>query len=110
ARQYDQAIKAWEEIAALRPVDALPHQRLAGLFLVKQVNNPEKAIEHLVALSQVELKDNRYAKRVARLYRDLGKLDEAQKFATTAVYTDPYDPDAHELLAEIYAKSGNEQQ
>ena len=30
--QYDEAITAWEEIAKLRPVDALPHQRLAGLL------------------------------------------------------------------------------
>ena len=30
SRQYDEAAKTWEEIAKLRPVDALPHQRLAG--------------------------------------------------------------------------------
>jgi cellulose synthase operon protein C len=33
ARQYDEAIKAWQEVAQVRPVDQLPHQRLAGLFL-----------------------------------------------------------------------------
>jgi len=107
ARQFDEALKAWEEIAAIRPVDALPHQRLAGLYLTKQINKPEKAAEHLIVLSQVELKDNRYAKRVARLYRDMAKLDDAQRFAMLAVYTDPYDSDAHELLAGIYEKSGN---
>ena len=68
ARQYDQAVKAWQEIVAIRPVDALPHQRLAGLYLALK-KFPE-AIKHLDALHQVEIKDNRYAKRIARLYRD----------------------------------------
>src|SRR5256885_12238355 len=89
-------------------MDALPHQRLAGLYLTKQINDPEKAIEHLKTLSDVELKDNRFAKRIARLYRDLDKLTEAQQFALTAVYTDPYDLDAHQLLAEVDEKAGNE--
>src|SRR6185295_2525191 len=102
SRQYEKAIEAWEEIVKLRPMDALPHQRLAGLYLVKDVNQPEKAIEQLKILADVELKDNRYAKRIARLYRDTEKLDDALKFALTAVYTDPYDLDAHKLLAELY--------
>src|SRR5262249_48666351 len=42
ARQYAEAVKAWEEIVKLRPVDALPHQRLAGLYLTKEVNQPDK--------------------------------------------------------------------
>ena len=35
----------------------------------------------LIALHQVEIKDNRYAKRVARLYRDTQKTDKAQQYA-----------------------------
>jgi len=108
ARQYDKAAELWEEIVKLRPVDALPHQRLAGLYLTTQVNKPEKAIAHLRVLEDVELKDNRYAKRIARLYRDQNQLPEAQKAALTAVYTDPYDLDAHQLLAEVAEKAGDE--
>src|SRR5204863_9230090 len=44
SKQYPEAVKVWEEIAQLRPVDALPHQRLAGLYLAKTVNRPEKAL------------------------------------------------------------------
>lgn len=102
ARQFEQAIEIWEEIARIRPVDALPHQRLAGLYLLPQVNRPEKAIVHLVRLHEVELKDNRYAKRISRLYRDLGKTDRALEFAWQAIYVSPYDLDAHQLLAELY--------
>jgi hypothetical protein len=108
SRQYDKAVESWEAIVKIRPMDALPHQRLAGLYLTKQINQPEKAIEHLKTLADVELKDNRFAKRIARLYRDEQDLDDAQKFALTAVYTDPYDLDAHQLLAEVYEKAGNE--
>jgi tetratricopeptide (TPR) repeat protein len=107
AKQYDEAVKVWEQIALLHPVDAMPHTRLAGLYLTKQVNRPDKAIEHLIALAQVELKDNRYAKRVARLYRDTGKLEDAQHWALESVYIDPYDPDAHNLLAEIAERTGD---
>ena len=106
-RQYEEAVAAWEEVRKLRPVDALPHKRLAGLYLLKQVNQPEKGAEHLIALHKVEVKDNRYAKRVARIYRDAGETEKAAQYALQAVYVDPYDTSAHELLAEIYEKSNN---
>ncbi|MDB5302698.1 MAG: hypothetical protein JWM97_247 [Phycisphaerales bacterium] len=106
-KQFKEAVAVWEEIAKLRPVDALPHQRLAGLYLTKDINEPQKAVAELDLLSEVELKDNRYAKRVARLYRDESKLDDAAKYALRAVYVDPYDLSAHELLAEIYEKAGD---
>jgi tetratricopeptide (TPR) repeat protein len=108
AKKYDEAVKMFEQIVSMRPVDALPHTRLAGLYLTKQVNQPEKAIEHLIRLHQVELKDNQYAKRIARIYRDEDKLDEAVKYGMQAVYVDPYDPAAHKLLAELYEKAGNQ--
>ena len=105
--QYKDAVAAWEDIAKIRPVDELPHKRLAGLYLTKEVNEPEKGAAELDLLSKVELKDNRYAKRVARLYRDTGKMDLAANYALMAVYTSPYDEDAHEILQEIEEKAGN---
>jgi tetratricopeptide (TPR) repeat protein len=106
-RQFADAVSAWEEVAKLRPVDELPHKRLAGLYLLKDVNQPEKAIEHLVALHQVEIKDNRYAKRIARIYQDMDKPAKAEEFALQSVYIDPYDLTAHELLAAAYEKTNN---
>jgi tetratricopeptide (TPR) repeat protein len=107
ARQYPQALKLWLQIVKLRPMDALPHQRLAGLYLTKAINQPEKAVEHLERLHKVELHDNRYAKRIARIERDLGHMDLAIKYALQGVYVDPYDSDAHELLQELYEKTNN---
>lgn len=108
-KKYEPAINAWNEIIKLRPMDELPHKRLAGIYLTKQINQPEKAIEHLQTLAEMEAKDNRFAKRVARLYRDLNKLNEAKQSAKLAVYTDPYDLDAHKLLAELCEASGDKQ-
>jgi tetratricopeptide (TPR) repeat protein len=77
------------------------------LYLSKDVNQPDKAVEHLIALQKVDLNDNRYAKKIARVYRDLERWDDAIKYGTQAVYVDPYDADAHDLLATIYEKSGD---
>jgi tetratricopeptide (TPR) repeat protein len=108
SHDYKEAAKLWEEIITLRPVDALPHARLAGLYLSKDLNQPEKAVEHLIALHKVELNDDRYAKKIARVYRDMGKMEEAVKYGTQAVYMDPYDADAHDLLSQIYEKTGDQ--
>jgi cellulose synthase operon protein C len=107
ARQFAEALKIWKQVIALRPMDALPHQRLAGLYLRPEINQPAKAIEHLERLHQVELHDNRWAKRIARVYRDLNNTERAIAYGTQAVYVDPYDLDAHELLVELYEKAGN---
>jgi tetratricopeptide (TPR) repeat protein len=107
ARQFVEAVKAYEEIAQLRPVDELPHQRLAGLYLTKEAKDVDKAVAELTRLAQVELNDNRFAKKIARVYRDGSKWDEAARYGLIAVYTDPYDLSAHELLASVYEKLGN---
>ncbi|HSI33071.1 MAG TPA: tetratricopeptide repeat protein [Tepidisphaeraceae bacterium] len=107
ARKYPEALKVFQQIVEIRPMDALPHQRLAGLYLTKEVNQPAKAVEHLVRLHKVELHDNRWAKRIARLYRDTKTFDKAVEYGVQAVYIDPYDVDAHELLADLYDKAGN---
>ena len=53
----------------------LPHQRLAGLYLTGETKDLDKAVRELTRLAQVELNDNRYAKRIARVYREvLGRM------------------------------------
>jgi tetratricopeptide (TPR) repeat protein len=107
AKQYAAALKAWLKIVEIRPMDALPHLRLAGIYLRPEIHQPEKAVEHLERLHKVELSDNRYAKRIARIERDMGKMDNAIAYGLQAVYVDPYDMDAHQLLSELYSKVGN---
>ena len=106
-RQYAEALPMWQELNKLRPMEPKPHMRLAVIYLRLKKN--EDAIKHLAALDAVELHSNLYAKQIARIYRDTGKMDDAIKYAKQSVYIDPYDPSAHELLASVYEKAKNEE-
>lgn len=105
AEDYAGAAADWEQIEKLRPMDLLPHQRLMGIYL--QLQDWDKAIAELERLSQVELRDNRYVKVLARLYARRGKFDLARQRALQAVYINPYDLAAHKLLLEIDQKAGD---
>jgi tetratricopeptide (TPR) repeat protein len=105
-QQYADALPLWEELNTLRPMEPVPHMRLASIYL--KLKRTDDAVKHLEAIDAVELKDNRYAKAIARIYRDAGKMDRAVKYAMQSVYIDPYDDAAHELLAGLYEKTGNE--
>jgi tetratricopeptide (TPR) repeat protein len=105
AKEYDKATDLWEQVIKIRPVDAMPHQRLAGLYL--KTKQYDKAIEHLSALDKVEIKDNRFAKQIAVIYKAQKKWPEAEKEALRAVYMSPYDLSAHELLEQISQNTGN---
>ncbi len=106
SRQYKEALPAWEELQKLRPMDQVPHMRLASIYL--HLKRTDDAVKQLEALDAVELKDNRYAKAIARIYRDANEPEKAVKYAKQAVYIDPYDDAAHELLATLYEKTSNE--
>jgi tetratricopeptide (TPR) repeat protein len=105
AKDYDTAIEVWNKVVKLRPVDAMPRQRLAGLYLVKK--EPAKALEHLQVLHKVEDKDNRYAKQIARIHRSQKNWDEAAKWGLQSIYVNPYDKSAHQLLLDICENTGN---
>ena len=93
------AIASWEKALAIQPMNPLPRRRLAGLYLRQK--EPLKAAAHLAALVPLELQDNRYPKRLARIYRDAGDMKQARHFADEAVYINPYDMDAYKLIIEL---------
>ncbi len=101
----DEGVTLWKQAQELQPMNPLPHRRLAGLCL--KLKRPDEAASHLEAFSFLEISDNRFAKMIARIHRDAGRLDKAEQRAMEAVYINPYDPGAHELLAQIYEKTGN---
>src|SRR6185436_10317986 len=105
AGAWDDALSVWEQINKLRPMDQLPHMRLSSICL--KLKKTDAAVKHLEALDAVELKDNRYAKGIARIYREAGEPEKAVKYAKQAVYVDPYDDAAHELLAQLYEKTND---
>ena len=100
-----EATEVWQQANKLQPMNPLPHRRLAGLYI--RQNTPREALPHLKAFLPLELQENRYAKAIARIYRDLGEMNDAVKYATEAVYVNPYDPDAHQMLIDLYEKTGN---
>lgn len=107
AKQWDEALKVWQDANALQPTEIKPHQRLAYLYLRKEINQPAKAIEHLKFLHIFELSNNRFAKQVSRLYARENDLPNAIEWATQATYVDLYDASAHEMLADLYDKAGD---
>jgi tetratricopeptide (TPR) repeat protein len=107
ANEYVKAAAAWEQAAALHPMDELPHQRLAGLYLSK-VPNPQKAAEQLEILAKVDVYSNSVAKVAAARFDQLNELPLAIEYARKAMYTDLYDAAAHEELAGLYKKSGDQ--
>ncbi|HEV2295612.1 MAG TPA: tetratricopeptide repeat protein [Tepidisphaeraceae bacterium] len=106
AGAFEQATDVWLQANKLQPMNPLPHRRLAGLHI--RQGNPRDALPHLKAFLPLELAENRYAKAIARIYRDLGEMDNAVKYGMEAVYVNPYDADGHELLIELYEKTGNQ--
>jgi tetratricopeptide (TPR) repeat protein len=107
SKHYADAVKVWEEIGKLRPMDEQPHKRLAGLYMLPAINQPEKAIEHLKVLHLLDVRDNRYAKRVCSLYFDMGDFANAEAWGLQAVYIDPYDMVAHHQLESACEKAGD---
>jgi len=105
AGEFEQAADLWQDAAKIQPMNTLPNRRLAGIYL--KLKQPELAVEQFARILPLELQDNRYAKRVARICRDIGKIDDAIRFATEAMYVDPYDADVHALLAELYDASND---
>lgn len=103
--QYEPAIPMWQKILEKQPMNPLPPRRLAGIYL--RLERPTDALPHLIASLPLELQDNRFAKRIARIYDDAGDAKNAAKYADAAIGIDPYDADAHDLLAELAGKAGD---
>lgn len=106
AKQWPEALTAYQSAYALQPMEVKPNQRLAGLYLQKTLSDPAKAIKHLKFLQFLELSDNRFAKQVSRLYQRLGDDENAAKYAREATFVDLYDATAHDMLADAYTRLG----
>ncbi len=85
--------------ATLRPVDPLPHRKLAQLWLAS--DTPEKAIPHLEKLDELEEKSPVHAIALAKLYRQIGEIDAALAKVTRALHINPYYAPNRELAAAI---------
>jgi tetratricopeptide (TPR) repeat protein len=94
------AVGLFERYAAARPVDPLPHQRLARYFL-DQESGRERAIPHLEWLDAREQNSPAYAAELARLYSAQGDWARASLKAERAAIIAPFDPVQRELAATV---------
>lgn len=106
AKQFKEAIDIWEKYRTIRPLEKIPHQRLAYLYLQKDTHDSYKAIANLEFLHWLELSNTIYARQIAREYSKLGEPDKALWWAKQLVYMNLYDPQSHEMLADIAEKAG----
>jgi tetratricopeptide (TPR) repeat protein len=103
-KKMAEAVEVWKQASSLRPLEPLPHQRLAGLYLSRALGNPAAAAEHLQVLDRGNLKDARYAKRLVKLLA--AEPQRALPYAQRATRVDPWDAEARDLLASILAQLG----
>ncbi len=96
-----------ERYAKARPVDPLPHQLLARIYLNlpagEQINGQgrEGAIPHLQYLDAREQGSATYAAELARQFAALKEWDKAAAKAERATTIAPFDADYRELAATI---------
>ena len=107
-RDWQAAVSAYEAARQVRPLDEPPMRRLAGLYLLPEIDRPADAAAMLAELAVRSTDDNRYAKRAARLFLDANERDAATEAAWLAVRCGPYDRGAHVLLLNAAEASGDE--
>lgn len=104
---YQEALNVWSQAAQVRPMDELPHQRLAGLYL--HLKQDDLAVAQLNLLSRATQDNDAYSRRSARLLLDRGRLDQAAQAAARAIEINLYDPKAHEILLQVAVRRGDSQ-
>ncbi|MCZ6837497.1 MAG: hypothetical protein O7G85_17105, partial [Planctomycetota bacterium] len=98
-------VELLEHYAGVRPVDPMPHRRLAFYWL--ESNTRERAIPHLEMLDRAQEKTPVFTTQLAKLYRDLGETEKAAKKANRALHFDPYHAASRELAASVAIENGD---
>ena len=91
--------------AAARPVDPMPQQMLAAIYL--ESSQPERAIPYLESIDRLQKYDNTYAIELARLYQKQGRHDQSLDQVDRAVLIAPYDARLREEAAAIAIQANN---
>ena len=82
AGQAQEAHAAYQQALALDPNYPIAHRQLAGLFLA--LGQPQRAIEHLETVIDLQDDDRQTYVLLSRAYQQLGREDQAQQAATRA--------------------------
>lgn len=98
-RADESMITFLERYALARPVDPMPHQHLARLFLAS--DDPSHAIPHLEYLDAREQHSPAYAVELARQHAALEQWDAAGAKAERATQISPFDANHREFAASV---------
>ncbi len=97
ANLLEEALAKWNEANQIQPMNPIPPRRMAGILL--RLNRPLEAASRLESLLHVEWQDSRFTKRLSRIYADENDHESALKWARASTWIDPYDPEAHAMIA-----------
>ncbi|MBO6513441.1 MAG: hypothetical protein JJ974_05700 [Phycisphaerales bacterium] len=101
-RLNEDTIALLEEAIRVRPVDEMPHKRLARHYLASESFDERiKSIEHLEFLDAREVMTSVYADQLAELYAQLGDFENALKKAIRSTQIAPFDARAREQAARM---------
>ncbi len=104
AGRFRSALESYARVAALEPENDEPLRQQAWLQIL--LGHPDKGIE--LAKEAVALKDSALNNAILAMALDWsGKYDEAMEIGLYAVDQDPLSPEAHAILAEVYADKNN---
>jgi lipopolysaccharide biosynthesis regulator YciM len=102
----EETIPLLERYATVRPVDPLPHQKLAQFYLAR-AEGRDRAIPHLEWLDAREQNSPAYAAELARQYAAAADWPRAREKAERAATLAPYDAVQRELAATIALQAGD---
>ncbi|MCA9278225.1 MAG: hypothetical protein H6815_06160 [Phycisphaeraceae bacterium] len=96
----DPQTRAMLEIySSLRPVDAMPHQKLAAYWLARE--DRTRALPHLEFLDVREQHSPAYAVERTKLYVEAGRWGDATVAIQRAVNIAPFDAEIRELASRV---------
>jgi tetratricopeptide (TPR) repeat protein len=70
-----------------------------------QFGQPEKALPNLIELHQRTMRDPKYARQIAEIYRTMGDDEKAMAYFEQILYIDPFETSAYESLAAIHLRA-----
>ncbi|MFK7759163.1 MAG: tetratricopeptide repeat protein [Phycisphaerales bacterium] len=95
-------ISLLQQAIVVRPVDEMPHKRLARYYLsTESLEDRARAIPHLEFLDNREVHTTAYADQLVELYAQNGELEYAQTKAIRTTQIDPFNPRPREQAARI---------
>lgn len=104
AGQFIPALEAYTRVAELEPENDEAFRQQAWLQIM--LGHPDKGVE--LAKQAVEIEDSALNKSILAMALDWNRqYDDAVELALAAVDQDPLSPEAHSVLAEIYADKNN---